>query len=102
MLSAFRKWIQALLKEEHELAEADSRFLSVDGLRVHYKAAPAPNPTPGTGSIRSPQRFSPGATFQMVHQLREHMAARAPCSCARHSVPTLKAVNTGAMCTTLV
>lgn len=65
MLSAFRKWMQALLKEEHELAEADSRFLSVDGLRVHYKAAPAPESTPGTGSIRSPQWFSPAATFQM-------------------------------------
>ncbi|KAK9835008.1 hypothetical protein WJX81_003847 [Elliptochloris bilobata] len=33
---------QELAREEHELAEADSRFLSVDEVCVHYKAAPAP------------------------------------------------------------
>ncbi len=42
---------QAQLLEEHELAERDSRFLAVDGLRVHYKAAHAPPAKPGTGAL---------------------------------------------------
>ena len=43
---------QALAREEHELAEADSRFLVVDGLRVHYKAAPAPDDWTGPGATQ--------------------------------------------------
>lgn len=45
---------QARLREEHELAEKDSRFLTVDGLRVHYKAAHAPAAGPGTGAPPRP------------------------------------------------
>lgn len=45
-------WTQALAREEHELAEADSRFLLVDGLRVHYKAAPAPDNCTGPGATQ--------------------------------------------------
>lgn len=44
---------QALAREEHELAEADSRFLVVDGLRVHYKAAPAPDDATDSGVMQS-------------------------------------------------
>lgn len=45
-------WTQALAREEHELAEADSRFLVVDGLRVHYKAAPAPDDCTDSGLMQ--------------------------------------------------
>ena len=49
---------QALAREEHELAEADSRFLVVDGLRVHYKAAPAPDDSTDSGPMqRSLRKF---------------------------------------------